>query len=231
MSPKPDQPVASPKRDTSFPETPRFAPDDVRPLTIMTEGDAYISERMKTQPKNLTEIEVIPKEDKTGLHRLSLPDFFEQYSFDCTAGIACIHHGWAKREVMFGLEMKMDRWEQTRRGKYVFRWLSKNKRSLDQSLNVKDWYLVNRSFFPEAPKILFSINGGIENGDAILGFMPVTKAIEIRSKPARDSQDRVHSEENKHETDPNFYKAKIDSERVTGDDFQASDAVQENRDF
>lgn len=202
-----------------------------QPITIMTEGDAYISERMKAQPKTLADIEVTTREEKNGIHRLSLPDYFEQFSYDCTMGQGCIHHGWTKREVSYGLEVKMDRWEQTKRGKYIFRWLSKNKRALDQSLNVKDWYLVNRTFFSEAPKILFSVNGGIENGDAILGFMPVSKALSLRVKPSKDSLDRVNSEENKHENHPNFYKAKLDSEGRDGDDFAPADALQEGRDF
>ena len=204
---------------------------ETRPITIMTEGDAYISERMKSQPKRLEDIEVTTREEKNGIHRLSLPDYFEQFSYDCTMGQGCIHHGWTKKEVAYGLEVKMDRWEQTKRGKYIFRWLSKNKRALDQSLNVKDWFLVNRTFFGEAPKILFSVNGGIENGDAILGFMPVSKALSLRSKPSKDSLDRVNSEENKHENHPNFYKAKLDSEGRDGDDFAPADALQEGRDF
>ena len=233
MSPKP----IDPKQEVPIPEEVKSVPqaplqEDPRPLTIMTEGDAYISERMKTQPKTLADISVTPREEKLGIHRLSLPEYFEQFSYDCTIpGVSCIHHGWSKKEVMYGLEVKMPRWEQTRRGKYIFRWLSKNKRALDHSLNVKDWYLVNRSFFPDAPKILFSVNGGIENGDAILGFMPVSKALLMRDKPSKDSQNRVKSEEEKHEDHPNFYKAKLDSERADGDDYAPADALQEGRDF
>lgn len=222
MSPKPEdiKPVVT------VPEPPQVAP-----LTIMTENDAYIAERMKAQPKNLTDIETAPREEKTGIHRLSLPDYFEQYSYDCTMGQSCSHHGWVKRDVMYGLEVKMTRWEQSKRGKYIFRWLSKNKRALDQSLNIKDWVLVNRNFFPDAPKVLFSVNGGIENGDAILGFMYAQKALMHREEPSKKSLDHVNSEEKKHENHPNFYKAKLDPERHDGDDFAPSDAFQEGRDF
>lgn len=202
-----------------------------RPLTIMTEHDSYISERMKEQPRSLPEIEVLPKEEKLGTHRLSLPEYFEPYSYDCTGNQSCKQHGWTEREVMYGLDKKMPRWEQTKHGKYVFRWLNKNKRALDYSINVRGWYLVNRSYFPDAPKILFSVNGGVENGDSILGFMPIAKAIAIREKPGKDSRDRVSSEENKHEGHPNFYKAKLDSENVDGDDYAPTDALQEGRDF
>ena len=204
---------------------------EVKPLTIMTENDAYISERIKSQPQELPEIEVVTQEEKFGIHRLSLPGYFEPFSFDCTSGISCSHHGWQKEEVSYCLDMKMDRWNQSKHGKYVFRWLNKNKRALDQSINIRGWYLVNRSFFPEADRILFSVNGGVENGDSILGFMTVQKAIAMREKPSADSINRVKSEEGKHEGHPNFYKAKLDPERVEGDDFQPASARQEGRDF
>ena len=202
-----------------------------RPMTIMTENDAYIAERMKSQPKALSEIEVVTSEERSGIHRLSLPEYLEPFSYDCTMGISCEHHGWVKEKVMYGLDMEMDRWNQSRHGKYIFRWLNKNKRALDQSINIRGWYLVNRSYFSDAPKILFSVNGGIENGDSILGFMSVTKAIKIREKPSQDSLDRVHSEGSKHEGHPNFYKAKLDPETIDGDDFAPPDARQEGRDF
>lgn len=210
------------------PELPTAAP-----LTIMSAQDAYISERMKSQPKSISEIETVPQEEKTGIHRLSLPEYFEHLSYDCTRGNSCVEHGWVKREITYGLELKMYRWEQTKRGKFIFRWLSKNKRALDQSMNVKDWFLVNRSSsdFPNAPRILFSINGGVENGDSILGYMSFSKALSLRNKPSQASQDRVRSEETKHESHPNFYKAKLDSEHADGDDFAPADARQEGRDF
>lgn len=202
-----------------------------RPITIMTENDSYISERIKSQPSELPEVEVTTREEKHGIHRLSLPDYFEPFSFDCTMGVSCSHHGWVKEKVTYGLNMEMDRWKQTKNGKYIFRWLSKLKRALDQSINVRGWYLVNRTAFGEAPKILFSANGGVENGDAILGFMSIQKALAIRETPAQVSKDRVNSEESKHEGHPNFYKAKLDSERTDGDDFAPADAKQEGRDF
>lgn len=205
--------------------------EEERPITIMTEQDSYIAERMKAQPKVLSEIEVVTHEEKVGIHRLSLPDYFEPLSFDCTQGHTCPHHGWEEEEVSYGFEQKMTRMVQRKRGKYIFRWLNKNKRALDHSINVRGWYLVNRSFFSDMPKILLSVNGGVENGDSILGFMSVSKAIAMRSKPSKDSLDRVRSEEQKHEDNPNFYKAKLDPERTTGDDFAPADAKQMGRDF
>ena len=204
--------------------------DVSRPITIMSEQDAYISERMKDQPKDLLDIEVTTKEEKFGIHRLSLPEFFEHLSYDCTIGTTCKFHGWTKKKVVYSLDKEMDRWIQTKHGKYVFRWLNKNKRALDQSMNIKAWYLVNKSYFNEAPKILFSVNGGVENGDSILGFMPVKKALYLRAQPSKDSQERVRSESDKHEGNPNFYKAKLDSENADPD-FAPAGALIEDRDF
>ena len=228
MSPRP---IFNTIETEKIPQPIQPIPIPTQPLTIMTEHDAYISERMKDQPQVLDEIEVTMKEEKLGIHRLSLPDFFEPFSYDCTIGVSCSHHSWIKKKVLYNLDKEMDRWEQTKRGKYVFRWLNKNKRALDFSINVRGWYLVNRSFFKDSPKILFSINGGVENGDSILGFMPVQKALAIRNKPSQESQDRVLSEEKKHEGHPAFYKAKLDSEKTEGDDFAPSGALQEDRDF
>ncbi len=220
----------SPQKDTLEQLVPK--PDEsVRPITIMSEHDAYISERMKDQPQELEDLEVITKEERLGIHRLSLPEHFEHLSYDCTIGTSCKFHAWLKKKVMYGLDKEMDRWVQTKHGKYIFRWLNKNKRALDQSINVKGWYLVNRTFFKDAPKILFSVNGGVEMGDSILGFMPVKKALSIRTKPSADSLERVNSEETKHKDHPAFYTPKLSPEVVDGDDFAPADALQEGRDF
>ena len=205
--------------------------DSVRPITIMSQQDAYISERMKEQPQNLADIEVTTKEEKFGIHRLSLPEYFEHLSYDCTIGQSCKYHGWKLTKVVYGLDKEMDRWVQTKHGKYIFRWLNKDKRALDQSLNVKGWYLANRSFFSDAPRILFSVNGGVELGDSILGFMSVKKALDLRTKPSRESIERVKSEDKRHEGNSHFYKPKLSPERVEGDDFAPADALQEGRDF
>ena len=205
--------------------------DISRPVTILSEHDAYISERMKAQPQTLTDIEVTTKEEKFGIHRLSLPEYFEHLSYDCTIGVSCKFHGWICKKVVYNLDKEMDKWEQAKHGKYIFRWLNKNKRALDLSINIKGWYLVNRTFFKEAPKILFSVNGGVELGDSILGFMPVKKALYLRTQPSKDSLDRVRSEAKKHEGHPNFYKPTLSPEITEGDDFQPAGAVQEGRDF
>jgi len=61
--------------------------------------------------------------------------------------------------------------------------------------------------------------------------MPVKKALAIRSKPSKDSLERVHSEEKNHEGHPAFYKASLSPEKSVGDDFAPSEALQEGRDF
>src|SRR3990167_9607380 len=109
--------------------------DSTRPITIMSQQDAYISERMKEQPQSLTDIEVTTKEEKFGIHRLSLPEYFEHLSYDCTIGVSCKFHGWICRKVVYNLDKEMDKWEQAKHGKYIFRWLNKNKRAKDISIN------------------------------------------------------------------------------------------------
>ena len=206
--------------------------DTQAPISIMTAENSYIADRMKSQPKSFEDLETAPRMDVEGIHRLSLPEFFESLSYDCTRGVSCPHHKWSKKKVMFGLEKSIMQWDQNHFGKYIFRWLSKKKQALDRSLDVMGWSLVNRSFgdFKNAPRTLFTINGGVENGDAILGFMHCEKGKHIRKNPSVVSQDRVKSEATKHETDKNFYKAKLDSESADPD-FAPSGALIEDRDF
>ena len=83
------------------PATPKEDQQDLpekaqAPLTIMSPNDAYIAERMKEQPQSLEDIQVLPKDEKVGTHRLSLPDYFEPLSYDCTQGNTCPHH-WCER--------------------------------------------------------------------------------------------------------------------------------------
>lgn len=215
-----------------FPENEPFKEPkkEERPIQIMTEKDSYISARIKAQPKSLDDLEVTLREEKLGIHRLSLPDYFEQFSYDCTRGVSCLVHGWVKREIQYSLEVKMDRWEQTKHGKYIFRWLNSNPKALDPNIDVNGWAIVNETFFPDCPRIHFSINGGVRNGDSILGVMPVAKALAMRHKPSKVSLDRVKSEATKHENHPNFYKAKLDSSDLDPE-LAPSDVVMEGRDF
>ena len=80
--PTPDQFQASLKMNQETETVPQsFEEPDRQPMTIMSENDAYIAERMKSQPRYLDEIEVKTREEKSGQHRLSLPDYFEEFSF------------------------------------------------------------------------------------------------------------------------------------------------------
>ena len=125
------------------------------PLVIMSEMDAYVHERLKSQPQTLEDIKIkdrIPE----GQHALSLPVEIKKYG-----------------------------------DKFSFRWLSKNKRSIDRALDVIGWTLVNRTLFTDIPDHLFTANGVIERGDAILAFMPAKQAERIRNLPGEKSRERV----------------------------------------
>lgn len=231
MSAKETKPVLDTFSTTTSEPKKQDQAFESRPVTLVSEHDAYIAERIKEQPRTLAEVESeISVAEKDGIHRLSLPDFFEPMSYDCTRGIGCEYHAWHKTEVMYGLDKKMDRWEQAKRGKFIFRWLNKNKRALDHNLNVRGWKIVSKFYFEEAPKTLFSVSGGVENGDSILAFMSVSKATSMREKPSKDSQDRINSVEKQYEGHQNFYKAKLSPDKEGVDDAPA-DAYQEGRDF
>ena len=74
---------------------------------------------------------------------------------------------------------------------FVARWINKDKRMIDRALDIRGWNLVNRTYFPELSKHLFSANGCIERGDAILGFMPLKQAEALREIPRQRSNERV----------------------------------------
>ena len=149
-----------------------------KPLVIMSELDSYISEQIKSQPATLDE--AVHRFEQisavTGRHRLVLPEFFERASYDCTWGQECPEH-------VNGTH-----------GQWVFRWLFKEKRAIDHARNVVGWMLVNRAYFPSAPRLLFTANGGVEVGDGILAFIPAKKALELREAPGKKSRDRIESQ-------------------------------------
>ena len=138
-------------------------------VTQLSELDSYILQRQREQPRTLEgveqRVEVLERKARER-HRLTLPDFFEALSYD---------HGGDTH------------------GPYVFRWLFKDKRAIDRALNVIGWTLVNQTYFPGAPRHLFTANGGIEVGDSILAFMPARQALAIRVEPAKKSQERLAS--------------------------------------
>ncbi len=212
-----------------------------KPTVVMTEIDSKIYEKMKSQPDSLDDVSVtyVDKES-TGLHRMSLPPYFEKYSYDCTRGRTCEFH---KREYS---EKNGVRYEHViNHGKYVFRWLLKKERAIDYSTNVRGWYLVNRIYFSDAPRDLFSVSGGVELGDSILAFMPVEKAMEIRNAPSQKSQDLLNARMTPSKKKPNqvLMSGNPDDERIympdLGKESSESDSasestpgsLQEGRDF
>ena len=136
-------------------------------VTQLSELDSYIVQRQRSQPKTLEDVEARVErleELNRSKHRLTLPEYFEQKSYD---------HATTRP--------------------YVFRWLFKEKRAIDRALNDVGWTLVNRTFFPDAPEYLFTANGGIEVGDSLLAFMPAKRARAIRSEPGKRSQAKLAS--------------------------------------
>lgn len=132
---------------------------ETKPMVLVSEIDAYVHERLKSQPKTLKEVEIkVVNERKEGSHILVLPRELDSY-----------------------------------KKKFCFRWLNKKKRSLDNAIDVIGWNLVQRVLFPELPDFLFTANGVIERGDAILAFMPEKQASIIRKRPSELSRERVKS--------------------------------------
>lgn len=178
---------------------------DNKPTVVMTNTDAYIHERMKAQPKDLETVlarRVEVSEDTR--HRLTLPKYFVKYSYD----------------------------HSDQKGQFVFRWLFKNKQALDYAINVRNWILVNRRFFKDAPNHLFSSNGGVEEGDSILAFMPAKQALELRAAPGKKSKDRVQAQLSKHKNSEHYYEPSLDPEMgPEGSDGAPAGVLQEGRDF
>lgn len=71
------------------------------------------------------------------------------------------------------------------------RWINKDKRAIDHALDTRGWALVTRVLFSDIPKHYFTANGVIENGDAILAFMPEKRAERLRAIPRERSNERV----------------------------------------
>lgn len=103
------------------------------------------------------------------------------------------------------------------RKNYAPRWISKDKRMLDRAVKQRGWNLVTRVYFPDLPDELFSATGVIENGDAILGFMPERKATKLRTEPGQKSAERVKNLPiEKWKDDPSgerYYKPKLSNEK------------------
>ena len=170
---------------------------------IMTNQDAYLHERMKSQPGNLDDIlKAEIKNPQDSRNRLDLPPFFKKLSYDHADGKAA----------------------------WIFKWLYNKKQAVDHATTVKGWFLVNRRYFPDAPSHLWSANGGIEEGDAILAFMRAEQALLLRAAPGKKSLELVKAQLNKPKEGGPFYEAKLDAD-VDGTDFAPVGALQEGRDF
>ena len=121
--------------------------------------------------------------------------------------------------------------------KFVFRWLNKKKRAIDESLH-KGWIVVNRVLFPDIHRKanhLFSVTGVIERGDCILAFMRKDMGLQIRKEPGKKSSALLKSQLDKGtqklgKGQSGFYVP----EDTSGDDETGSEsgkALQEGRDF
>ena len=192
MAPQKPRQVESPAPEAEVPAMPTPTPEAVRealtkPTVIMTESDAYIHERLASQPATIEEIRAREVNSPESVkNRLALPDFFERYSYDCTVGQACKAHAWKYDE-------STNRWSYGNRGEFIFHWTKKTKRAIDHAMNVVEWAFVSRRYFPDAPTYLFSANGGIELGDVILFFMPAKQALLIRNAPGKRSTEILKS--------------------------------------
>lgn len=105
--------------------------------------------------------------------------------------------------------------------KYSFRWVNKKKDWIDRAIHIRHWLIVNRVLFSDLPKHLFTANGTIENGDAILCFMPMEQAESLRREPQRISSERVkdlpmEKWKNAGEDSP-FYKPTLGQEEKDGE--------------
>lgn len=187
LTPEPNLPASpAPVAEVPLPVPAQMpeAPAPVPSLT-MSEDDAYVFQRVAGSPATLDEVRahVTPITER---NRLSLPDELERYSYDCTIGRGCPHHSW-------GFDEREKQWQYSNKGEFIFRWVWKDKRSIDRYLNVWGWFIVQRRYFSDISKHLFSANGAIEVGDSILFFLPAKQALAIRNAPGKRSSELVNS--------------------------------------
>lgn len=175
------EPKPEPKEETSSPVPVSRSEPSNESRVLLSHQDAYIFDRMKTQPKTLDEIEVLDRQRPEEQHRLSLPQELKEHQ-----------------------------------SRFAFRWLFKHKQAIDHACNVRGWFLVNRTHFPDLPNYLFTVSGSIEEGDAILSFMPIKKAEEIRREPGEKSSEIIKSRFEAHRQDPRFYTPEEKGEKVVG---------------
>ena len=207
----------------------------IRPTVIMSEEDAYITERAASQPATLDEVRQIKVHTDTTKSRLALPDYFERFSYDCTNGPACKVHAWA-------FDATKERWAYGNRGEFLFHWTKKVKRAIDHAMNVQEWLFVNRRYFTDAPGHLFSANGGVELGDVILFFLPAKQALLLRAAPGKRSNEAIRSRLTRvkdgkvlmtaHPESEQFYVPdSVGGSDETTDRNETTPGIQEDRDF
>lgn len=117
-----------------------------------------------------------------------------------------------------------------------FRWINKKKRSIDDAI-IKGWIVVNKTIFPEVAKkskYLFSTNGAVERGDAVLACIKKEIAESIRKAPGIKSSAYLKNQLNKGTTplpkgQSGFYKPEDTTEKE--DDSGVGQGLQEGRDF
>ena len=198
----------------------------------MTEADAYIHERIASQPQTLDEVRRTVVQSDQAKNRLSLPDYFERFSYDCSLGRGCSAHEWKYDETK-------NRWSHALTGEFIFRWIKKDKRAIDVAMNVREWKFVNRRYFPDAPNHLFSANGGVELGDVILFFLPTKQALIHRYAPGKRSTEILKSRMTKVGTNEVLMTGNPDDERFyepesgSGEEDEGAvvPGIQEGRDF
>lgn len=101
--------------------------------------------------------------------------------------------------------------------RFVFCWIYKHKRAIDEACNQYHWVLTNRTYFPDLPDYLFSTSGGIEQGDMILAFRSHKVEEEMRKIPIQQSKEEIRKHIGAHEGDPGFYTPQSDEWEVGPD--------------
>ena len=156
---------AKPEEPAGLPPEPKkdLVSQD-RPVTILSELDSIIMERNKTQLANAPTVEDIQVRDLD-----------------------------TRTEGQHRLKLPKEVEEAFKKRKISARWIYKEKRAIDNALNVIGWTLANRVYFPELPDYLFSATGCIEAGDAILAFMPLDRVLKLRELPGKKSRELVRN--------------------------------------
>ena len=143
---------------------PKAKQEENRPVVILSELDSIIAERNKTQLSNAPTLEDVQVRDLD-----------------------------KRTESQHRLKLPKEVEEAFIKRGLSPRWIYKEKRAIDNALNVIGWVLVNKVYFPELPDYLFSASGCIEAGDAILAFMSKRRAQAIREFPGKRSREMVRN--------------------------------------